>query len=983
MAEIETSTAQFFSLITATGLEKLRPQGEGAGVPTVELAKMAVGDGAGNPVEPSEDMTSLVNEQWRGGISELEDDPDNPTFKVVEAVIPFSEGGWFVREIGIYDTDGDLFAIGNMPPEYKPAQHEGALRDLVIRFYIELSNASNVSLNINPSHVVATRAWVVDVAIPNALTILDEKVDEASGHADRAETARDGAFVNADVYDDVPTGLASGDAQFQVVEGEEIVRYRRIDASNAEEVARYPAATQNVSEGWRAAIDAGIGVERRIGDNPHSYTQSLAGGSPKNRPPLSIAGGSSGSTGTTYVMQVPSIVARREMINVLANPAVMLVNILTGNPASSSEEWDGEYRAGVAWYSNRRNSLSEEPISIYKIDASVSQTNFYEDSFTFGPEGSGADIEAPADAVYAIPFFEVTGTTGRFFASRLEVRDISLDQKFVNLDESILSFSRQAVSGSSIINLFRDGSDGSVFDFTSPAAYKAPPVIGGKFEGAVSLVGHREVRTTADREVIIRARDGRLVVSQPTDSTERQTLIADDALLMQMPCTLIFSVLAEQVDSGSLSVFWQHSTGAEGRIQISLNGRYTGTAIVTEYDRLQVFVGDAEGGQGTSGQPLQAETPRGMGVVGALVLKPGERESEFWANGRLVDKFTAPGTINQTNSYLMGHPSLSSAPSGFNYGRLLTINRALDSNELDLACNWAGDAFGKNSWRNRPLNNRRLLQATGAISLLVPTSGEPEQEGYYETVKTLYEKGADEVLKPASVTKVMTSMLMLDHVNDLQETMMMHDGDQTGGSGNNLSVGDIITYYDALHNMLLPSSNVTTKVVARTIGQKILDDEGGSGDPVARFTQAMNDKAKRLGMHSTHFTNASGLNSNEMVSTARDLARMGVSALAYRDIVEIWSKPSYSVQIQGDNARSIDISHSVKIINDDDVIGGKTGTLGSLARNLLLLSKMPNGNFAVSVVLLQGDDERYEDMRAMLEYVKANYRWPSSYLLTA
>ncbi|MDW0357819.1 DUF2817 domain-containing protein [Halomonas venusta] len=238
MAEIETSTAQFFSLITATGLEKLRPQGEGAGVPTVELAMMAVGDGAGNPVEPSEDMTSLVNEQWRGGISELEDDPDNPTFKVVEAAIPFSEGGWFVREIGIYDTDGDLFAIGNMPPEYKPAQHEGALRDLVIRFYIELSNASNVSLNINPSHVVATRAWVVNVAIPNALTMLDDAVE-------RAEVARDIAQLAVGIYATEQAGIDATEADdyfWVALQNEEhLVALYKNEAGTADFYGTYPS----------------------------------------------------------------------------------------------------------------------------------------------------------------------------------------------------------------------------------------------------------------------------------------------------------------------------------------------------------------------------------------------------------------------------------------------------------------------------------------------------------------------------------------------------------------------------------------------------------------------------------------------------------------------------------------------------------------------------------------------------------------------
>lgn len=978
--------AEYYTTLTNIGADKVAAAMSGG--PALHLAQMAAGDGGGASFYDQYDRdalkqrTHLVNQRWADDLNLVDQDPQNPAWVVTEGLIPTHVGGWYIREVGVFDIDGDLIAIGVYPETYKPVA-TAVEADLLIRSILEVGDAATVELKIDPSQVFATRAWVVDVAIPKALTILDDKVDEASSHADRAEIASDAAFVNADVYDDVPAGLASGDEQFQVIEGDEIVRYRRIDASNAEPVARYPAATQSLTQGWRGALDAGIGIERRIGDNPHSYTQTLAGGGPENRPSLALSAAQSGSTGSTYVIDAPSIVARREMINVLANPTVLRVDILTGRP-SSSDELDGSYRAGIAWFKNNRSPLDEEPVSTWKIDASIAQSNFYEDTFTFGPPDSGADIEAPTDAVYALPFFEVTGTSGRFFASRLEVRDVSLDFQFEELDKSIASIGSEATAGESIRNLYRNGSLGAVFDFTSPITYAAPPVVGETFTAIRSLTDNKVVRAVNGREATISNEQGRLAALAPLDAEERISILSDEPLLMQWPCTLVFSVKTEAKQSGPLTVFWQHSGGAPGRIQITLNARYTGSLSSPSEDSLQIFINGITDGNGINGQPRHAETARGKTTVAALVMREGAQASEFWANGRLVDTFTAPEEIHQTRSYLMGSPAYgSSLSSGYSYGRLLTINRALAGSDLVQACEWAAQAFGE-KWRHRPHYKRDLLKATGAVSLLVPTTGMPEPEGVYETVKILFEKKADETLKPASVTKVMTSMVMLDHINDLKGTIQMEDGDQTGGSGNNVNVGDILTFNDALHNMLLPSSNVTTTIIARTVGQMILDQEDAEGDPINRFIQAMNEKALQLGMQSTHFTNASGLNSEEMVSTARDLGYMGIAALAYPDIVATWGKASHTFEILGDNPRSVSINHSIDIINDEDVVGGKTGTLpNGMARNLLLLSKMPSGNFVVSVVMLTSTDDRYVDMRNLLNYIKANYRWPCSYLLTA
>src|SRR5690606_17658873 len=80
---------------------------------TVKLLQMAVGDGGGQATSPNQDQTELVNEVYRANLSRLEPDPENPAYIIAEMVVPSTEGGWYVREVGIYDDVGDMIAIAN------------------------------------------------------------------------------------------------------------------------------------------------------------------------------------------------------------------------------------------------------------------------------------------------------------------------------------------------------------------------------------------------------------------------------------------------------------------------------------------------------------------------------------------------------------------------------------------------------------------------------------------------------------------------------------------------------------------------------------------------------------------------------------------------------------------------------------------------------------------------------------------------------
>lgn len=126
----------------------------------VNLTSMAVGDGNGNPTTPSENQTALVREKYRAQINQLTVDPDNPNYLIAEMIIPTTVGGWSIYEVGVFDDQSQLVAVANFPATYKPELAEGSGRDLIVRIVIQVSNASVVTLKIDPAITLASQAWV-------------------------------------------------------------------------------------------------------------------------------------------------------------------------------------------------------------------------------------------------------------------------------------------------------------------------------------------------------------------------------------------------------------------------------------------------------------------------------------------------------------------------------------------------------------------------------------------------------------------------------------------------------------------------------------------------------------------------------------------------------------------------------------------------------------------------------------------------------
>lgn len=149
---------QFYTLLTDTGQAKIANAVALGG--TIEITELAVGDGGGSLPTPDSGATALINEVRRAAINASQTDPDNPSWIVVEQVLPPDVGGWTIREIGIYDVDGDLIGIGNYPETYKPVLAEGSSRTQTVRFVLEVSDTAAVTLKVDPSVVLATREYV-------------------------------------------------------------------------------------------------------------------------------------------------------------------------------------------------------------------------------------------------------------------------------------------------------------------------------------------------------------------------------------------------------------------------------------------------------------------------------------------------------------------------------------------------------------------------------------------------------------------------------------------------------------------------------------------------------------------------------------------------------------------------------------------------------------------------------------------------------
>ncbi|ECD1355748.1 phage tail protein [Salmonella enterica subsp. enterica serovar Montevideo] len=164
---------KYYAVLTNVGAAKLaNATALGA---QVEITQMAVGDGNGVLPTPNQAQTALVHELRRKPLNSLSIDPNNANQIIAEQVIPEDEGGWWIREIGLFDKDGDMIAVANCAETYKPQLQEGSGRVQVVRMILIVSSTAAVTLKIDPSVVLATRKYVDDQII-QVKSYVDQKM---------------------------------------------------------------------------------------------------------------------------------------------------------------------------------------------------------------------------------------------------------------------------------------------------------------------------------------------------------------------------------------------------------------------------------------------------------------------------------------------------------------------------------------------------------------------------------------------------------------------------------------------------------------------------------------------------------------------------------------------------------------------------------------------------------------------------------------
>lgn len=202
-------TAKYFAILTNQGAARLA---NAAALGTkLNLTQMAVGDANGTLPTPDPAQTKLINQKRIAPLNLLTVDSANTSQIIAEQIIPENEGGFWIREIGLYDDDGILIAVANCPETYKPLLAEGSGRTQTIRMILVVSSTSAITLKIDPSVVLATRKYVDDavIEVKGYVDGLMRNHEQSRNHPDATTTAKGFTQLNSSVTDDRETQSAT------------------------------------------------------------------------------------------------------------------------------------------------------------------------------------------------------------------------------------------------------------------------------------------------------------------------------------------------------------------------------------------------------------------------------------------------------------------------------------------------------------------------------------------------------------------------------------------------------------------------------------------------------------------------------------------------------------------------------------------------------------------------------------------------------
>ncbi|EMV4370353.1 phage tail protein [Escherichia coli] len=263
---------KYYALLTNVGAAKLANAtalGE-----QVEITQMAVGDGNGALPTPNPAQTALVHELRRAPLNTLTIDPVNTNQIIAEQVIPEDVGGWWIREIGLYDSDGDMIAVANCAETYKPLLQEGSGRMQVIRVILIVSSTQAVTLKIDPSVVLATRQYVDDQII-QVKAFVDQQL---AAHIAAADPHKQYAPKASPALTGTPTAPTAA----QTVNNTQIATTGFVKSAIAALVASSPAALDTLNE-----LAAALGNDPKFAT---TVTNALAGKQPLDSTLTNLSG---------------------------------------------------------------------------------------------------------------------------------------------------------------------------------------------------------------------------------------------------------------------------------------------------------------------------------------------------------------------------------------------------------------------------------------------------------------------------------------------------------------------------------------------------------------------------------------------------------------------------------------------------------------------------------------------------------------------
>ncbi|EKT4202405.1 phage tail protein, partial [Escherichia coli] len=235
---MSTTTRKFKTIITDTGAKKLAQAAAPDGNP-VRLTHMAVGDGGGTLPTPDSKQTRLVHEVWRHTVNRVILDATHQNRIIAELVIPPETGGFWIREIGVFDEHGDLIAVGNTAESYKPTVAEGSGRAQTFRTILTVSSTATVALTVDNTMVMATVDYVNDKL---------KEHEQSRRHPDASLTAKGFVQLSSATNSDSETLAATPKAvkaAYDLANG----KYTAQDATTARKgIVQLSSATNSTSE---------------------------------------------------------------------------------------------------------------------------------------------------------------------------------------------------------------------------------------------------------------------------------------------------------------------------------------------------------------------------------------------------------------------------------------------------------------------------------------------------------------------------------------------------------------------------------------------------------------------------------------------------------------------------------------------------------------------------------------------------------------